>query len=324
MSILDERIEKANTICIIGHQHPDGDCIGATLSIYNYIQNKYGDKKIVKPFLNEISSKFMVLKNADKIKDDKNDATVFDLCIAVDVSSLDRIKEFERYFKDAKDTLVIDHHESNTLPAKVSIVFPESIATCEVLYGFLDKSFIDKDIAMCLYIGIATDSGVFRYRETRKRTFEVVGELISYGFNFTKLLDEIVFNNTMNQRKAQGIAFERLVKICKGEVSFTYLNSDELESLGLEKNDIDNIVVYIREIDDIKLAAFAYQVGDKIYKLSLRSNRDNINVAKFAAMHDGGGHAFAAGCMYYGDIDKVKEKLEKDLGEFIEKSESDK
>ena len=324
MSILDERIEKANAICIIGHQNPDGDCIGAALAVYNYIKNKYGDSKVVKPFLDEFSSKFMVLKNSDKIKDDKNDATVFDLCIAVDVSSMDRIKDFERYFKDAKDTLVIDHHETNTLPAKVSIVFPDAIATCEILYNFFDKAFLDVDVAMCLYTGIATDSGVFKYRNTTKKTFEIVGDLVSYGFNFTKLLDKIVFNNSVNQRKAQGIAFERLERICKGQVVFSYLNDDDIDKLNLKKTDIDNVIVYLREIDDVKVAAFAYQVGDKIYKLSLRSNCDHINVAKFAMMHDGGGHALASGCMYYGDIDKIKIKLEKDLGEFIEEAERNK
>ena len=81
------------------------------------------------------------------------------------------------------------------------------------------------------------------------------------------------------------------------------------------------IAIELREIEDIKVAVFAYQVGEKIFKLSLRSKYDYINVADFAKKHDGGGHMLAAGCMYYGDIENVKKKLEKDLGEFIEESE---
>ncbi len=324
MNFFDEKLDTAKTICILGHHNPDGDCIGATLAIYNYIEKKYGDRKIVKPFLTEFSSRYNILKNADKIRNDDKDATVFDLCIVVDASSKDRFKDFERYFDEAKDTIVFDHHENNTVPAKTSVIYEDSIATCEILYKFLDKTYFDKDIAMSLFVGIATDSGVFRYKSTTKETLEIAGALISYGFDFTKLLDHIVFENSVNQRKAQGIAFDRIELLCKGQVSFSYLNDDDLESLNVEKTDIDNIIVYLREIKDIKVAVFAYQVSDKIYKLSLRSKYDYINVADFAKMHDGGGHALASGCMYYGDIETIRNHIEKDLGEFIEKSENNK
>lgn len=324
MNFFDEKIEKSQNICILGHQNPDGDCIGSTLAIYNYIKKIYGDKKIVKPFLTEFSSKFKVLKNADKISNDKNDGTIFDLCIVVDSSSKERFADFARYFDDAKDTIVFDHHENNTVPAKTSVLFPESIATCEILYNFLDKQYFDKDIAMCLYLGIATDSGVFRYKATTKKTLSIAGDLISYGFDFTSLLDQIVFDNSVAQRKAQGIAFERLVTMCEGKVVFSYLNDDDLNTLNIKKTDIDNVIVYLREISDIEIAAFAYQVGTKIFKISLRSKCDDLNVSDFARAHDGGGHAQASGCMYYGDIEKVRKSLEEDLSEFIKKRKNNK
>lgn len=324
MNIFEEKIKNVKTICILGHQNPDGDCIGASLAIYNYIKNEYKEEKIVKIFLDEFSEKYKSLKNADKIKSDMGDATIFDLCIVVDSSNMDRIKNYERYFNEAKDTIVFDHHENNTIPAKVSVVFPDSIATCEILYKFFNKEYIDKDVAMCLYMGIATDSGIFRYRDTKSSTMKVAAELIEYDFNFTKLLDNIVFFNTFAQRKAQGIAFDRLKLLCKGKVSFSYLDDNDLSKLNLTKNDIDNVIVYLREIYNIKVAVFAYQVGDKIFKISLRSNEDSINLAEFAIKHDGGGHKLAAGCMYYGEIETVEEHIAKDLGEFIENCENDK
>lgn len=324
MNFFDEKLNDAKSICIIGHQNPDGDCIGATLSIYNYILNKFGDTKYLKAFLEEFSPKFLRFKNADKIVDDTKDATAFDLCILVDISNVDRINEFKRYFDEAKDTIVFDHHEHNMVPAKTSIIFPEAIATCEILYDFLDKEYIDRDVAECLYLGIATDSGVFRYKSVTEKTLSIVGELLNYGFDFTKLLDDVVFNNTLAQRKAQGVAFERLKLICKGKVSFSYFLNSDYENIGVKKTDIDNIIVYLREMCDIKVAVFAYQVGNNIFKLSIRSNDDSINVADFAIKHDGGGHMLAAGAMYYGDIEKVEKNLERDLGEFIEKSENNK
>lgn len=317
MNIFNEKIDNANSICILGHERPDGDCIGATLAIYNYILNKYGEKKIVKPFLDYFSPSFNILPNADKISNDTMDANKYDLAIIVDSSSLDRLNEYKRYFVEAKDSILIDHHENNTFPSKVSIVFPESIATCEVLYSFLEKEYIDINVAKCLYLGIATDSGVFRYRATSNKTFEIVSKLVSFGFDFTNMLDTIVFDNTLNQRKAQGIAFDRLKLICKGQVSFSYLNEEDMISLNIDKRDIDNIIVYLREIENIKVAAFAYQVGRDIYKLSLRSKFDSIDVSEFAMLHEGGGHKLAAGCVYHGSIDKVETNFTKDIGEFI-------
>lgn len=324
MSLLDERIDQAKTICILGHQTPDGDCIGSALAIYNYILNKYGNSKIVKIYLDVFSKKYLILPNADKISDDLKDATKFDLAIVVDCGNLDRLKEYKRYFEEAKDSIVFDHHENNDIPARVSVVSPESIATCEVLYPFLDRTFIDKNVAECLYLGLATDSGIFRYKSTNKKTLLMAATLIDYGFDFTKLLDTIVFNNSFNQRKAQGIAFDRLKLICKGQVSYSYLTKDELVNLNITKNDVDNIIVYLREIENIKIAAFAYPVGVNIYKFSLRSNSDKFDLSEFARKHEGGGHMLASGCIYHGNIEDIGKNFEKDMLSFIENKENSK
>lgn len=317
MNIFNERIDKANSICILGHERPDGDCMGSTLAVYNYIKNKYQDKKIVKPYLDLFSPKYNILPNADKISDDKMCADKYDLAIIVDSGNLERLGDYKRYFEEAKDSILIDHHENNIIPSKVSIVFPESISTCEILYNFLEKEYIDVNVAKCLYIGIATDSGVFRYRDTTKKTFEIVAELVSYGFDFSSLLDRIIFDNSVNQRKAQGIAFDRLKLLCKGQVSFSYLNEEDMQALNIDKRDIDNIIVYLREIENIKVAAFAYQVGRDIYKLSLRSKCNSIDLAEFSRNHEGGGHKLAAGCMYHGKIKDIEENFAKDMGDFI-------
>ena len=322
MNIFEEKIEKAKTICILGHQNPDGDCIGSTLAIYNYIKNKYGDSKKVVPYLDYFSKKFLILPNADKISNDDKDACKFDLAIIVDSSDVERLGNYKRYFDEAKDSILFDHHENNIFPARVSVVDQNIIATCEVLYPFLDKKYIDKNVAECLYVGLATDSGVFRYKATDKKTFLIVSELLGYGFDFTHLLDVIVFANSLKQRKAQGVVFDRLKLICKGQVSYSYILESEMNQLGVDKNDLDNIIVYLREMENIKIAAFTYPVGHNIYKFSLRSNSEIYNMSKFARAHDGGGHILAAGCMYYGEIDLVSKNFEKDMAEFIEKCEN--
>lgn len=319
MSLLDDKIEKSRNICILGHISPDGDCIGSVLTIYNYIQNKWkGTDKYVKPYLQNFSDKYKILPNADKISHDTNDAVTYDLAIIVDCGTEDRLKEFARYYKEAKDSIVFDHHENNRLECSEKVVDSKSIATCQILYDQIDKKFLDKDIAICLYVGIATDSGVFRYKSINKKTFDIAGELIGYGFDFTRLLDIIVFNNSLVQRKAQALVFDRLKLLHKGTVSYSYITQDEINSLNISKNELDNMIVYLREIDNVRVAAFAYPLAREIYKLSLRSTDSKINVARFAEMHEGGGHALASGCTYCGSIESVSKNFEKDIIEYIE------
>ena len=320
MTLLDEKIEKAKTICILGHKNPDGDCIGSSLAIYNYILNKYSDKT-ARVYLSPFSDKFLLLPNADKISNDTNDAIKYDLAIIVDSGSLDRLDEFQMYFKDAKDSILFDHHEDNTFPAQMSIVNPKSIATCEILYQYLDKEFLDKNVAMCLYTGLATDSGIFRYKATTRNTLELAGKLIQYGFDFSDLLDKIVFECTLNQRKAQGIAFSRIKILSKGKVSFSYLLDEDLDQLSLTRNDIDNVVVYLREMTDIQIAAFAYQVGNQTFKFSVRGKNEKYNLSEFAKSHEGGGHILAAGLLYHGNINDIIKKFEEDITEFIEEKD---
>lgn len=316
MNEFDERIEKANTICILGHDNIDGDCVGSILATYNYIKNKFNDKKVVAYFEDE-KKQFSILPNHDKAKTCTNDATIYDLAIILDCGKEDRFKTFESYYTNAKSSINIDHHENNTINVDMKICNPKSIATCEILYDLFDKKYIDINVATCLYIGIVTDSGSFRYKSTTKRTYEIAGELISYGFNFTKLLDTIIYDNTFNQRKTQALVFDRLKLLCKGKISYSYITEDEMSMLNVDKQDLSNMIVYLREIENIWLAAFAYPVGKDIYKFSIRSKIDSIDVAKFCSMHDGGGHKLAAGCLYYGNIEVITKKFTDDINNFI-------
>ena len=317
MSILDEKIEKAKTIAILGHMNADGDCMGSELGVYNYILNKYPDKK-PKVYVLNPSKRFSYLSGFDKISDASNDAEIYDLTIVCDVGTLPRIeKDFHEYLLKAKDKLIIDHHETNDFNYDSMIVEPKAAATCEVLYKLMDKDFIDKKIAECLYTGLATDTGVFRYSCTSSETMNIAGALMDKGIDFTTILDKAIFNSNLNQRKAEAIAFNNARYLCKGRVIFSYVPREDVERLNLHKNDLDNIIVYLREIENIDVAVFCYSVGYNIYKLSLRSNSDKFNVSNYALKHDGGGHIRAAGCTIKADINKVMQIINDEMIEFF-------
>lgn len=315
MNKLIEKIESAKTIVITGHINPDGDCLGSTLGIYNYIKNKYNNKK-VEVRLENSSEKFKILPGYNDISD-IDDGIVYDLCIVCDCSTKERFKPFENYFEKAKDKIIIDHHETNEISDVDVILDGKSPATCQIVYDLLDKNYIDKNVAMCLYTGLAHDTGVFRYSSTNKRTLEIAGELIDKNIDFTELLDVTMFTKKLGERLLTGEVLKRAKWLCDDKVLYSYTTIEEMKKYDVTKKDIDGVVVSLRENENVKIACFAYELKENVYKLSLRSNGNKINVADFAKKHDGGGHKKAAGFTVNMELKNIESFLDEGLREIL-------
>lgn len=316
MTNLDLLIDEAKKICILGHINPDGDCIGSTLGLYNYIKNKYDDK-FVRVYLEKASDKFNILEGFKEISQDLNDAIDFDLCIVCDCGSEERIKDFVVYLKRAKKIMIIDHHETNNIKCENIILDKNAPATSELVYKNIDKKYIDKKVAECLYVGIAHDTGVFRYSNTNKNTLIIVSELIDKGINFSELLDITMFKQKFNQKVITANIINRAKFLCKGKVLFSWTNKEEVISLSLDNRDIDMVVGYMRETIGIDIAVFAYEIGVNIYKISLRSNGEKINCADFSKKYGGGGHKKAAGFTLKMSIEEIEKFLSENISEIF-------
>ena len=175
------QIKQAKKILIVSHVNPDGDTLGAMCAM-KLALGKNADMLIQLPrgikshdiydFLPYINSALTL----DKVQD------IYDLIITVDVASLDRlIGRAKTLFENAKNTINFDHHETNPNFAKYNFIVPNASSCCEVLYDFFTANSIKitKEIADCLYVGILTDTGSFRYEATSAKTFKIVSELIS-------------------------------------------------------------------------------------------------------------------------------------------------
>ena len=137
--ILEHAVKEAETIAIAGHIRPDGDCAGACLGLYNYLQENYNQDfdKEIDVYMEEIPQKFSFLKNSGKVLRDCEEEKEYDLFIALDCGSLDRLGNAGKYFRSAKHTLCIDHHISNEFFAEETILKEESSSTCEVLFEYV-------------------------------------------------------------------------------------------------------------------------------------------------------------------------------------------
>lgn len=304
---LDEIIKDKKLIGIAGHVRPDGDCAGSTLAVYNYIKDNYPDKD-VRLYLEPIPNIFKFMKRADQIRSDYADDDVFDLFIALDCGDLGRLGNAAKYFENAKSTLCIDHHASNSSFADINYIFPDASSTCELVFEVIDRTKLKKDIAECLYTGMVHDTGVFQYSCTSAKTMEIAGILMETGIDYPKIVDETFYTKTFGQNKILGQALLNAELYLEGAVITSVITQAEMDEFSVLPKHLDGIVNQLRVTKDVKIALFLYENEDKTFKGSLRVNGD-YNVAEIAAEFGGGGHVKAAGFTIDGPIDTAMDRI---------------
>lgn len=300
---LDEKLIGISSVGISGHVRPDGDCVGSTLAICNYIRTYYPGI-FVKLYLEKIPEVFEFLQNADQICNDFTEDRQFDLFIVLDCGDIGRLGESAKYFAAAKQTLCIDHHVSNLAFADVNYIIPDASSTCELVYDVLEKDKITKEIAECLYTGMVHDTGVFQYSCTSAKTMNVAGFLMEKGIEYSRIVDETFYKKTHKQNRILGRALLDSELYLDGKCILTYLTQQTLKAFDCTSRDLEGIVNQLRVTKGVAVAAFLYENEDGSYKVSLRATED-FNVAELAAEFGGGGHVKAAGCTMAGTIDDI-------------------
>lgn len=188
-NILEASLEGAEHIVLLGHIHPDGDCIGTTLGLLNYLRENYPQIE-AELFLDHPAAKFSYMNDFEKIHTEIVPEKQFDLCITLDASDKERLGSYAVYFDNAAKTLCIDHHRTNTGFAEQNYIIPDASSCSEVLYTLLDEAKISREAAECLYTGIVHDTGVFKYNSTTRKTMEIAGALMEKGVNAAKIIDD--------------------------------------------------------------------------------------------------------------------------------------
>lgn len=310
MQKLTDELIGYKTIAISGHIRPDGDCVGSCTALYLYLEQckkELGLEK-VDVFLETFGNVFFMLAGTDKIRHDYENADNYDVLISLDCGSIDRLGEAQKIFANAKKTINIDHHISNTKFAMVNHVVDDASSTCEVLYSLFDEDKINKDIAEALYIGIIHDTSVFKNSNTSGKTMAIAGKLIDKGINFSALIDETFYARTYLQNQILGRCLMESILVLDGKVVFAALTRRILDFYGAVPLDLDGIIDQLRVTKDTEVAVFIYEIRPHEFKVSLRSNGE-VNVSKIAVYFGGGGHIKAAGCTMLGTVHDVINNL---------------
>lgn len=280
---------------IVGHLHPDGDCISSCLSLYHYLKANYGYEADV--YLEPYPSAFRMLPGTEVIRHEFT-PQVYDVVYSLDCADADRIGTGRELFDTAKKRVMIDHHISNPIFGDVSYVKGEIGSACEVLYTLFEEEKITYEVAMCLYTGMVHDTGVFQYSNVTPDTMNRAAKLIAFGIPFTDLIQKTFYEKGFDEAKASAYAISKSELLLNGFLVWSYITKEEMDRFHVTSTELDSVVSQLRNIRGADVAVFLYESEPGVFKGSFRSNHI-VNVSALAVSFGGGGHVRASGCTFY-------------------------
>ncbi len=315
-------LSSPKDIVITTHASPDGDALGSSLGLSQYLKKHGHTVSVVTPtaypeFLNWMKGNDQVIVNQDTtFSEISNKILNADVIFCLDFSGLKRINNLGPLVKASPAIkILIDHHLDPEDFANYSLWDTKSSATAELVFDFIEElggaAEIDADIAECLYAGIMTDTGSFKHPSTGAKTHRVVASLMDSGANINKVSRSIYDTNSLNRLRFIGYALmEKLVVLDKVKAAYFVITAEEHERFHLKSGDTEGLVNYALSIKDVELAAIIMEKNEEV-RLSFRS-LGNRAVNAFAAKHfDGGGHKNAAGGHSTDSLDETVAKFKR-------------
>lgn len=328
ISELKSFIESPKNIVIVGHKNPDGDAVGSCMGLALLLKKINHKAHVILPneypdFLNWVPSQENIILYSSQTEVAKEMIQNSDLIFTLDFNHLSRVgEEFQKDLQVSKKPFImIDHHQEPDTYADITISHPEYGSTAELIYTCIEAlgydQYIDKDIASCLYLGIMTDTGSFKFSSTTARTHQIVSKLIKKGAEAYKIQEQTFDANTYSRLKLLGKALDNLEYIKEYHTAYISLTQDEMEKFNYQKGDTEGFVNYGLSIKDVTFAAiFKEDKQQNIIKISFRS-KGNFDVNKFAKQHfNGGGHKNASGGRSEYDLNKTISKFMSLLEEY--------
>ena len=298
-------LNKPKKVVIIPHKNPDGDALGSTLAL-NFFLNKTGHQShVVSPneypdFLNWLPGQEGILKHTTETDKSVELIKAADLIFTLDFNSLGRVEMLEPHINaSSAKKIMIDHHQEPSDYADIMYSDSNIGSTCEMVYNLishLDAAQIDQKIATCLYTGIMTDTGSFRFPSTTPKTHHVIAELIDKGANHSEIHQNIYDTFTFDRLRLLGTALTNLKKIEELPVVYITISQEELNRNNFKKGDTEGFVNYGLSLVGISVAVIMIEnEQEQIIKMSFRS-KGAFSVNDFARTYfNGGGHHNAAG-----------------------------
>ena len=300
-------LSTPQNVVIIPHKNPDGDAMGSSLALYHFLKEKH-EVTVVAPNDYPLFLKWLPGSEHVKFFDRQNNQSKkalekADIVFLLDFNILHRIgDDMQKTVEKFGGTFImIDHHQQpDTSLTKYIYSDPSICSTCQMVYHFIDKlgriDEINADIATCLYAGIMTDTGSFRFSSTTSTTHRIIANLIDKGAKNAEIHTSIYDRNSYSRLQLLGRALSNLKVETSFRTAYITLSQAELDQFNFQKGDTEGVVNYALSLEGIVFAAiFIEDVEQKIIKISFRS-KGSFSVNQFSRNHfNGGGHDNAAG-----------------------------
>ena len=312
------RIKEASNVLIIAHMRPDGDAFGSALSLSTALDNLGIANEVCVE--TDIPSNLTFIDGIDRIK--KTPTKPYDLLVTVDCSDEQRLGTLQDEFLSARrkkiDTINIDHHISNNGFAKYNYV-RECSANCMNVATLIQDmgAPFDKKTAEYLLIGLLTDSGNFSHDDVTEETLTLAAKLVAAGADI-RYYNYMLFKK---QPKARAALFAKTMGGMRyyhdDRFALIVVSRENMDACGADNGMTEGFVDFPLNVETVEVAASLMEIKKGQYKISLRS-KEYADVNKIASVYGGGGHIRAAGCMLFGDLEEVIDKLSYTVSQYLE------
>ena len=299
---LNEILSQAGKAAITGHTSPDGDCIGSCLGLWHYLKIHYPQVDCG-VYLDDVPERFLMIAGTEQIKSVMPNES-FDVLFCLDCNTGDRLGKFSGLLKLANTTVCIDHHISAGPFCDVSYIDSEASSASELVCDLLGADDLSVEAAAALYMGIAHDTGVFRYPCTCAKTMRTAGILMEKGIPFSRILEKTFYEKTDKQTRILSRTLLEARPFFGGKVLAGIVDWKDMKEFGVGKGDLDSIPPSLRDIAGVEASIFIYPASGSLYKVSLRSS-ETVDVNRIAAHFGGGGHIRASGCSMTGTPETI-------------------
>lgn len=296
------RLMKAENVLLLCHKNPDGDTIGSATALCHALRAL--GKLVAVMCADEIPERYAYM-----------DVPLYDgsfapsYIVAVDVAGIQLFGDALRDYSHRVD-LCIDHHPSNSGYADAMLLDGDAAATAEVIYELLCAMSVEITplIADCLYTGVSTDTGCFKFANTTARTHAIAEKLTLAGARLREL-NSILFENKSRRRlEIERLALDSLQFLLDDRCAVIHLTKEQIEKTGADGTDLEGITSIPRMIEGVQVGVTMRQQPSGSYKVSVRT-MCGVNASDICARLGGGGHAQAAGCEILGSLENAKAAL---------------
>jgi len=304
---INELIAANSSFLITTHESPDGDAVGSSLALANYL-TEIG-KVVTVHICDPVPDLYCFLPLAATVTTVLPDRD-YDICFVLDVG------EFRRAGRQVADChrigalINLDHHKTCELFGVVNLIDTTAAATGVLIYRIIRAAGAEVSLATatCIYVALITDTGSFRYSNSNAEAFAVAGEMIGTGVDAWDIASRLYESQPQKRLKLLALALATLYFSDCGRVASITVTLDMYENTGTDAELTDGFVNYPRSVQGVEVAIFFRQLAPRSFKVGFRS-KGRVDVSSLAELFGGGGHHNAAGCTVDGDAGEVRDKV---------------